>query len=1098
MLMVMGAVGLLLLASPALAGDARLMRHADVHGEMIVFTYEDDLWLVSTAGGDARRITSHPGVERYARFSPDGRWIAFTGGYDGGSDVYLMPSGGGVPQRLTFHPSQDRVLGWMPGGNEIFFRSDREMPQRGERVYTVAVEGGGMPKALPVDRAGLCAVSPDGKNIAYNRISREDRTWKRYRGGMAQNIWLGSMVEMDYRPVTDWTGTDNYPMWGNDDRIYFTSDREDGTLNLYRCDPSGGNVTRLTQYQDYDVKYPASGPGAIVYQYGEALYLFDLAKGTASPVHVNIPSDRVPLRPEYLSLDDNFGSFGLSPSGARLLLEARGELVNLPADEKGKGLTVNLTATSASREKNGAWSPDGKWIAFISDRSGEEEIYLVSRLGGEWRQVSRGGLGFRMQPVWSPDSSHLLFSDKFMRLNLLEVESGELSVIDQGPFDDAWERWGIQDYTWSPDSRWIAYTRMGGNLHESIWLYGLESGDRHQVTSEMTTDWSPSFDPQGRYLYFLSNRTFAPQMGLVDQNHIYLDMARPYLVLLQDDLCSPFAPEDIDEQGSDGNQDADEEDEKADADGATEPLVIHTADFERRTVAAEGVPAGNYFRLEALDDGFLFLARTEREFTKYQNVNDLTDGALELRHYVIEDREVKTQLTGIRNYHLSADRKKLVYRCGNHFGVIDAGKEAQEGDGRVDLETIRLRVDRGEEFLQIFNEAWRIQRDWFYDPGMHGLDWEATGEKYRLFVPWCGNRGDLNYLIGEMIGELNIGHTYIFGGDMGRQPPTVSVGLLGVDYAAPSGKGFHCIERIIPGTPWLSSERSPLDEPGCPIGEGDYIIAVNGRTVTERDNIHSFFIDTVGKPVRLTWNSTPAAEGAQQWLVTPLGSEREIRYRQWVESRRSLVDQASGGAIGYLHLPDMGERGLIEFARAFYPQVDKQAMIIDERYNGGGFVGDMIIDRLERRLWSYTVPREGGPGRNPERVGSDKLAVLINEDTGSNGEFFAEALKRKGLATIIGMRTWGGVVGIEPHQGFVDGGGTTPPQFGLLGTDRTWIVEGHGVEPDVEVQNMPGDVLRGTDSQLEAAIELLMKQIGDQPAGLPEIPAYPVKKKVTE
>ena len=414
------------------------------------------------------------------------------------------------------------------------------------------------------------------------------------------------------------------------------------------------------------------------------------------------------------------------------------------------------------------------------------------------------------------------------------------------------------------------------------------------------------------------------------------------------------------------------------------------------------------------------------------------------------------------------------------------------------LATIRLRVDRGEEFPQIFNEAWRIQRDWFYDPGMHGVDWEAVGEKYRVLVPWCGNRGDLNYLIGEMIGELNAGHTYIFGGDLGRRAPTVPVGLLGVDFAEPSGEGFHQIQRIIPGTPWNPAERSPLAEPGCPIGEGDYIIAVDGRPVSDRDNIYGFFQDTAGKPVRLTWNSSPTTDGAEQWLVTPLRSERSIRYRQWVESRRQLVEQAGGGAIGYLHIPDMGQRGLIEFARAFYPQVDKQALIIDERYNGGGFVADMIIDRLERRLWSYTVPREGGPGRNPERVGSDKLAVLINEDTGSNGEFFAEALKRKELATIIGMRTWGGTVGIEPHQAFVDGGGTTPPQFGLLGTERTWLVEGHGVEPHLEVQNMPGDVMRGRDAQLEAAVELLLEQIGDEPGGLPEIPVYPVKKKVAE
>ncbi len=1089
----LGALCLLLAVMPASAGDARLMRHADVHGDLIVFTYEDDLWLVSSEGGDARRITRHPGEERYAKFSPDGQWIAFTGSYDGGSDVYLMEAAGGVPRRLTFHPSADRVLGWMPGGGEIYFRSGRETPNRGERVYTVAADGGGMPRALPVDRAGLSAISPDGGSIAYNRISREDRTWKRYRGGMAQNIWLGSLTELDYRPVTDWTGTDNYPMWGEGNKLYFTSDREQGTLNLYQYDLDGGAVTRLTRYSDYDVKYPSIGPGAIVYQYGEALHLFDLAAGTAKRVPVNIASDRVPLRPTYEELDGDFGSFGLSPAGTRLLLEARGELVNLPVEE---GLAVNLTATSASREKNGTWSPDGQWIAFISDRSGEEEIYLVAQDGGEWRQVSRGGLGFRMQPVWSPDSTYLLFSDKFMRLNLLEAESGTLTVIDQGPFDDAWERWGIQDYSWSPDSAWIAYTMMGGNLHEDIWLYELASGTRHRVTGPMTTDWSPSFDPGGTYLYFLSNRTFEPQMGLVDQNHIYLDMARPYMVLLQNDLRSPFAPKGILEQ-----EDEDADGEDGDEDGGDDepaPVVIHTGDFARRTIVAEGVEAGNYFHLEAVEDGFLYLAKTEREFIKYQNVNDLTGGSLDLMSWNIEDRESTKLMSGIRNYHLSADREKTVYRYGNRFGVADTGTEAKTDDGRVDLSTIRLKVDRQAEFRQIFDEAWRIQRDWFYDPDMHGVDWVATGEKYRALLPWCGTRGDLNYLIGEMIGELSIGHTYIFGGDRGPGATYVSVGLLGVEYEEPSGAGHHRIKHIIPGNPWNPSERSPLVEPGCPISEGDYIIAVDGRTVTDRDNIYGFFQDTAGKTVRLTWNSSPSAEGAEEWLVTPLRSERSIRYRQWVESRRALVDEASGGTIGYLHIPDMGQRGLIEFARAFYPQVDKQAMIIDERYNGGGFVGDMIIDRLERRIWSYTVPREGGPGRNPERVGSDKLVVLINEDTGSNGEFFAEALKRKQLATILGMRTWGGVVGIEPHQGFVDGGGTTPPQFGLLGTDRNWIVEGHGVEPDVEVQNMPGDVLRGEDTQLQAAIRMLMEQIAAQPAGLPEIPAYPVKNKVTE
>jgi len=1086
LLIALGLVCFLLAVAPLHAGEARLMRYADVHEETIVFTYEDDLWLVPATGGDARRITSHPGVERWAKISPDGKWIAFTGQYDGGSDVYLIPAAGGEPKRLTFHPFRDRVLGWMPGGGEVYFRSGREMAQGGERVYAVSVNGG-MPRALPVDRAGLCSVSPDGTSLAYNRITREHRTWKRYRGGMAQEIWVGRMDTMDYRPVTDWTGTDNFPMWLGDG-IYFTSDREGGTLNLHRCDPEGGNVTQLTHSSEYDVKYPSMGPGAIVYQLGGALHLYDIGAGASHPIPVALNSDRVPVRPRYESIDGHYGSYGLSPDGERLVLETRGELLNLPVEE---GVPVNLTDTSASREKNGTWSPDGEWIAFLSDRSGEEEVYLVSPRGGEWRQVSSDGLGFRMPLVWSPDGRYLVFSDKFMRLNLLEVESGTLTIIDQGLFDDAWERWGIQDYCWSPDSRWVAYTRMGGNLHESIWLFQVETGERHRVSGEMTTDWSPTFDPEGRYLYFLSNRTFEPVMGFVDQNHVYLDMARPYLILLRDDMASPFAPEDTDDL------EADEEEEKEE-DGDPAPVEIDPGDWERRTVAVEGVPAGNYFRLEATKEGLLYLAKTENEFLKYQNVNDYTGGRLELRSWDHGEREVKTLISGIRNYHLSADGEKLVYRHGSRFGVVDAGKEAKPGDGKVDLSVIRLKVDRKAEFLQIFNEAWRIQRDWFYDPEMHGVDWAAMGEKYRALVSWCGTRGDLNYLIGEMISELNTGHTYIFGGDFGPGAERVPVGLLGVDYAEPSGKGFHRIERIIPGSPWNPAERSPLDEPGCPIREGHYIIAVDGQTVTDRDNIHAFFQDLAGKPVRLTWNSEPIVAGAEEWLVEPLARETAIRYRDWVEDRRRRVTEASDGAIGYLHLPDMSQQGLIEFARAFYPQVDKRAMIIDERYNGGGFVGDMIIDRLERRLWSYTVPREGGPGRNPERVGSHRLVVLINEDTGSNGEFFAEALKRKGLATIIGMRTWGGTVGIEPHQGFVDGGGTTPPQFGLLGTDDSWLVEGHGVEPHVEVQNMPLDVLGGVDSQLQRALELLMAEQDHWTPLLPEVPDHPVKSKVTE
>ncbi|HHN74571.1 MAG TPA: hypothetical protein ENK10_05015, partial [Acidobacteria bacterium] len=757
----------------SLAAPSHLMRHADVHGERIVFTYEGDLWLVPTEGGAARRITRHPGVESYASFSPDGRQLAFTASYDGGVDVYVMPAEGGEPRRLTWHPADDRVIGWTPDGDEVLFRSRREYPFRGEQVYAVSIAGG-LPRKLPVDRAGLASISPDGRSIAYNRISREDRTWKRHQGGTAQEIWVGSLAERKYRPITDWEGTDNYPMW-HDRFIYFTSDRRHGTLNIFRYDTENRVTEAVTDYADYDVKYPALGPAKIVFQYAESLHLLDLDSGQVRAVPVEMPSDRTPVRHFWTDASKRTGGYGLSPDGSKLLLDTRGEIVSVPVEE---GEASFLAAASRSREKNPLWSPDGKYVAFVSDRSGEEQIYLVPAEGGEARQLTRRGEGFLLPAVWSPDSRYLLYSDKQMRLNLLEVTSGELRVIDQGDYDDAWERWGIQDYVFSPDSRTIAYSKMEGTLNESIFLYSIDEGKIHRLTGADTPDWSPTFDPSGRYLYFLSQRTFHPIMGRVDQNHVFLDMTRPYLVVLESGRPTPFAP------AASGEETKEEDDE---GQVGSPPVKIDYQGLERRIVAVEGIEAGNYFRLEALDDGLLFVSRPKPIFLKYQNITDANRDGLDLLHYDLEEKTVETVASGVFNYHLSADRRKLVYQSAGGFTVIDAGKKPGGDAVEVDLESVRFQVDRRAEFEQIFDEAWRVQRDWFFDPGLHGVDWEAIGRKYRRFVSDCGNRADLNYLIGEMIGELNIGHTYIFGGETGPQPERIPVGLLGVDWQRPAG-----------------------------------------------------------------------------------------------------------------------------------------------------------------------------------------------------------------------------------------------------------------------------------------------------------------------
>jgi tricorn protease len=1071
-------------AAPFKGAPARLLRLADISADHIVFTYEADLWLVSDRGGVPRRLTTGHGVEQDAKFSPDGQWLAFTGEYDGGRDVYLMPAMGGEPRRLTFHPGTDQVIDWHPDGEHILFRSSRTHPSRLTEFYLIHRDGG-LPTKVALDLAGLGSYAPDGRKLAYNRIPRENRTWKRYEGGMAQEIWIADFSTGAIDRATRWTGTDNYPMWIGD-RVFFNSDAEDGTLNIWSLDPArpDADPVRHTHYADYDVKYPSSGAGRIVFQYQEQLHVLEVASGEVVPVQVDLRSDRVQMRPELVEISPRKGAFGLNPDGDTVFLEARGELVSVPV---GEGPWKNLTRTSSSREKDSAWSPDGESIVFVSDRTGNEQLYVMPAGGGEWRQLTDDTFGMILPPVWSPDSNWILFGDKFMRLNLLEVKTGALKVIDQGEYDDAWERWGILDYVWSPDSRWVAYTKNTGNMHEIITLYDREMGTLTQVTDTMFSSWSPSFDPGGKYLWFLSNRSFEPIMGRVDQNHVFLSCARPYLVLLQDGVRSPFDPAAGDDEDKE-NGDEDDGDN-----GDTVEVVIDLEGIEGRVVVAAGVEAGNWFRLEAVEDGCLMLRRNEPIFIKYQNVNDRTAADdLTLFAFTIGGDEPEELGDGVNNYHLSADGSRIVIRRDREYVVGDAGKALEKNGNKIDLEDVRIRVDRDQEYRQIFNEAWRVQRDWFYDKNMHGEDWEAVRAKYERFLPWCGHRDDLRYLIGEMISELNIGHTYVAGGDYQGGGSRIGTGLLGCDFVwDPDGGGYR-VTRMLPGWEWSERLVSPLAAPGVGVREGDVLTAIDGVALSATVSPLAALVDKAGKVVELEFSSGETVK------VETLSSERALRYREWVEANRVKVAELSDGRIGYLHLPNMGTSGLIEFAAYFYPQSGLEAMIIDERYNGGGFVADMIIDRLERELWALAIPREGKQGRNPERALHGPIVVLINELTGSNGEFFAHAVKEKELAHVIGLRTWGGSIGIEPHQDLVDGGITTPPQFGLYGLrSGDWLIEGWGVEPHQEVMNEPADIVAGRDAQLEAAVAHLLTELSS--AGdrwrIPPTPPYPDKSR---
>ncbi len=1068
----------LFLSIAFLPAESHLMRFADVSQDYIVFTYENDLWLVPIHGGKAKRITRSDGTEIYAKFSPDGSKIAFTANYDGGNDVYVMDIDGSAPRRLTFHPASDLVIDWYPDGKYILFRSRREWPYRADKLYKISIDGG-LPEMVNVDRAGLASLSPDGKKLAYNRISREFRHWKRYKGGMAQDIWVGEIAKGDYRPITHFRGTDNFPMW-HQSGLYFTSDSINGTMNVFRYDFKTKQFTALTNFNDYDVKYPSLGPNHIVFQYAASLYLLDLNSGKYKMVPIEIPTDRTLVRQFLLEKPENFVyTFALSPAGQRALLNIRGEIVNMPTEE---GVTYHLTPNSSdSREKNAIWSPDGKWIAFFSDKTGEEELYVTSPTGGPWKQITKNGFGFRTNPKWSPNSKYIIFHDKFMRLNLVDVATGKITVVDQGEYDDAWYEWGIQTYCWSPDSRWIAYSKLEQSLYPSIFLYNVKTGEHFRVTDSFTKDWSPSFSPDGKYLYFLSNRTFKPIMGFVDQNHIFLNMTKPYILILKEGDPSPFAPK----------NDSDTEEESNDESRA-DNVVITTRNFAERIIPVP-VKAANMFRLEAVENGLLYLVKTENEFLKYQFVNDQNRAKnLDLHRFSLKTQKDETLLEGIGQYHLSADKKRLIYRAGNQFGVIDVGK-AKVGDGRLNFKNVTLIIDKLKEFKQIFAEAWRIERDWFYDPHMHGVNWKKVRQFYEKFVPFCGTRGDLNYLIGEMIAELNAGHTYVYGGDL-EHGKSVRCGLLGVDLVMDNG--FPKIAHIVHGDNSSEQLSSPFEQPACPIKEGDYILGIDGLKLQKNDNIYRYLQNKAGKIVEILFNSKPTLEGAQTYLVKTLSSEYQLRYNEWVQKNAEYVDQKSNGQIGYLHLPDMMQGGLIQFAKRFYPQYYKKGLIIDARYNGGGFTSKMIHDRLERTINTYVQPREGKPTPVPERTFGGHMALIINRDTGSDGELFSDAWKyRYKNRPVIGERTWGGAVGIEPHQDLVDGGTVTPPQFGEYNAQGQWVIEGHGVDPTIPVVNWPKDVLAGKDAQLDTTINVLLKMIKEQPPRPFPKPPYPDKSK---
>jgi tricorn protease len=1106
---------MMFLAAPlAISADmpeGRLMRFADIYKDKIVFSYAGDLWLVSSSGGVARRITTDPGLELFPKFSPDGKWIAFTGQYDGNMNVYVMPSDGGEPKQLTFEPDpvsmpermgpNNEVITWLPDSQHILFLSRRDtFNDWFGRLFKVSIDGG-LPERLPIDKGGLTSFSPDGTKIAYNRIFRNFRTWKRYTGGMHQQISIYDLTNNTYELVADDPHISTYPMW-HGDTIYFGSDRgPEHRINLYSYSLKTKQIKQLTDFKDYDVDWPSLGPDSIVFTNGGYLYTFDLKSQKAKKLTVYLPGDRDLARPHWANVARYVTDFDISPEGNRAVLTARGDIFTVPAKN---GSIRNLTQTPGIHEKYAAWSPDSKWIAYLSDRSGEDEIYITPQDGmGKEIRITTDGKMFRMPPVWSPDSKKLAFADKDVRLFYVDIDQKTPMLIDQGKYSD------LTEYVWSPDSKWIAYAKAEVNNYSTINLYSLADKKITQVTTNFTNNSTPSFDPGGKYLFFLSQRDYNEVLGVFDFEFANPKATRVYLVTLRADLPSPFAPK-SDEAGKKSDESADKDQakpadkdqaksgdkEKKEAEEVAKNFRIDLTGIENRVVALP-IPPANIGGLQAGKNGIYYSTGPI-----YGLSGPLPGEQAAIHAYDLKERKDQVLLTGTSAFTLSFDGSKLLYagpggEDGQTYGIIDAkppGSPHKVGDGALNLSSLKMRIDPRAEWAQMFDEVWREERDFFFEKSMNGVDWPKERDRYAPLLPYVADRYDLTYVLGEMVGELSNSHTYVGGGDYPNLHP-VNLGLLGVDFELDAASGLYRFKKIYPGENWDSSLRSPLTEPGVVVKEGDYLIAVNGRDLKAPQAPSELFINTAGENVTLTVNSQPNVTGARQVVVKTISSEYGLRMLDMINTNRRKVDQATGGRVGYIYIPNMGGEGLDEFVKQFFPQIRKEGLIIDVRYNGGGFVDQLIFERLRRILAGMDSARNFASGTTPDVVFHGSMACITNAYAASDGDIFSYYFKQYHLGPLIGTRTWGGVRGIRGDMPLLDGGYITRPEFSVYNLNSEWVIENYGVAPDIEVDNTPDLVMKGRDPQLERAIEEVMKAIKEHPKHLPprppDLPAYP-------
>ena len=1072
-----------LIATTSLFGqiDAGLFRFPDVSKDQIVFTYANDLWVAPKDGGTAFKLSSPSGVESYPKFSPDGKSIAFSGNYDGNSDVYVLSTTGGIPVRLTSHGYPDRVVEWSTDGKKVLFASSRESGKaRFNQFYTVAA-GGGAAEKLPVAYGEFASYSPDGKQLALVFRTQVGRNWKRYRGGWKADIHIFNLQNLSDQNISqpEEAGSE-FPMWiGNS--IYFLSDRgAELRMNLWKYDLTSKKYEQLTKFTDYDVHYPSNGPDDIVYEAGGKLYVYNISSQKQKEVKINLVSDRAMVKPKIESAEKLVQFASLSPDGNRVLFQARGEIFSVPAEN---GFVKDLTRSSGAAERYPMWSPDGKSIAYWSDASGEYELYIMQpNKEGSAKKLTSYGPGYRYDVVWSPDSKKLSFIDKAMRIQVYDIATGETTAVDKAM---RWTHGNLQGFSssWSPDSKWLAYYRDLENYHNAIFIYDHTTKKTKQVTSGFYNCTEPTFDPEGKYLYVFTNQNFSPVYSDVDNTFVYPNTRGVGAIALKKTTPSLLAPKNDAVAVTEGEVKPDpateNKKEKKDSAALTKKPDSKSVDidfdgFEERMVLLPVAP-GNYRQLEA-GKGKIFYLRVP---------NTGTTGAKNaVKYFDIDKREEKTVLEDADFYQLANNKQKMLVGRQGSYAVINA-TEGAKFEKPLRISEMQMTVNPVEEWKQIFMDAWRFERDYFYDAKMHGVDWNATKDRYLKMLDGALTREEADFVVGEMIGELNASHTYHGGGDM-EVPKTQNVGYLGVDWQA---DGDHYkIKKILRGAAWDAEVHSPFDMSGVNIKEGDYILAVNGVPMTTSSDPFLAFQGLANKTIEITYNSSPSMAGAKTAIVKAMGDEYRLRHLAWIEDMRKKVEQETNGDVGYVFVPSTGVDGQNELMRQFNAQWNKKALVIDERFNDGGQIPDRFIEMLNREPLAFWAVRDGETWPWPPFAHFGPKVMLINGWSGSGGDAFPDYFRKKKLGPLIGARTWGGLIGISGVPPLIDGGSVTVPTFRMYNPDGTWFKEGFGVEPDIAVPEDLGMMAKGVDPQLQRAITEVKNQLKTKTYVRPAVP----------